>query len=1550
MRKTKVCTLALAGALLATSVAVGIGTGADKLAPQAEMSAIAFSTDNWVVKSGNIALSGGNKITTDKDADVGGNKALISTKQEYSDFHLQYKVQWDAGNTHGNPWEGAGGILLHGDKNATGPDGYYMGFYGWDNGASMYVSTGYYREGSWNFMFGNNSGWGNVGYNENTIDVYVKDSHLNVIINGWIFQNAPLPYTEKGVISVYGDGVTCSYSDFYIEPLGDDFDITASLTRANWSGSNVAGTLFYWNEAGKDQTFKMRLPDADEGATAYYLARRTKVSDQNQSVDVYVDKTGTLGLNDDWSAVAKAVTWGDKANVGQNEHTINSVEVPLSAFDGATPGGYASIYLDKNVNGWYSAGEYWLLYKDKNGVLRVADYLDLAYQFDKTAHGFAAAEQNSYFPGYYFIHQDKELITSHRRGQEVAWLKYPTATAIGDVAYDFEYDEESTEINIADYIDVQTNHYKCNVEYLLDGQPCGSTVTLPAVNASGKITVNVTPKGVANDNSGNVTFPSVSAEISYTTTYSSDYLRKKKDISVNSVGEGGTIDLKDYVDTNIEGSYSYTYDGNTVQGSTFAIPAQNVSDGTVTVTVTPVGGAAKSVELALDVKRYEYPAAVALPFYEACGQPGSAWLPLYGTVKAEGGKWVSDSQNVWGVLADFGTDNYAFRTRLDIKESEKNTYDYGILLHASIGTGGYNGLLLQFNTKNGGVHVTSGWLIDGKFVMLQEFYTNFNVTGDFYVTIVSSGSAVELMLNGWRVCEIADRYFDGGKIALLGGGAANVFSDMQCDAFVDNIADKVLRYDWNPLGSDTFAKECVWNGPFSVTFDLPTASGAQNYKLVARTFCNGKTTNVSAGGKTYSWTVPTGNNYGDAALALDGLAPSGERITFDFTPTGGFDASFMTLLYEVGGVEYIADSVYFAYAADAASHGVTEANEINDRKMYIPLANGHLLTARKGEKAVWARRTVLSDYMQAKTYSDATVSPAVTLPYRLYLPQGYDESKKYPLMLFTHGAGERGADNALQVDQIGTVNNVLLERLVLGGYNDRFIVVAPQCPIDMRWVEYDWTSGEYSLDGIEQSIPSKLVLSLMYNEIFANYSVDRSRVYGAGVSMGGFGITDLAMRCPDMFAAIINVCGGCDPTKADLISTTAVRGYHSPTDGVVNYEPLKDLLSAAAQKGYAAEYHEINVNIGHAEWVTAFEEPDLISWLLTHEKTWTVSVELNGGTLEAGVTLPQTYGYAAETVTLPTPSRDGYTFGGWYTNSAFTGEPITSFSGAAARNLTLFARWEKDAVVTVKSDDEVLATESVKTGTEFDLSQFKPTKTGYILVGWTDGTNSYSVKGKITVYDDVTVTAVWQKAVYTVTVYFGDEKIFDKNVEYGGAITFMQVAIEGYTFDGLYSDAELTVRAIMPATAVGDVTLYAKYVKDQTPPPAVTELDVVINGSAATVTVGEDGKLTYSAPAVEGKRFVGLFVDAQFTTPATAQNIASGMTLYAKYEDVPAQSGENNGGENNGGDGVDLGLAVGLPLGIVGAAAVGAVAFVLIRKKRKQSPSAEKDNADTDKE
>ena len=155
--------------------------------------------------------------------------------------------------------------------------------------------------------------------------------------------------------------------------------------------------------------------------------------------------------------------------------------------------------------------------------------------------------------------------------------------------------------------------------------------------------------------------------------------------------------------------------------------------------------------------------------------------------------------------------------------------------------------------------------------------------------------------------------------------------------------------------------------------------------------------------------------------------------------------------------------------------------------------------------------------MHAASFT-GTVSRTVSAQYLISLPEGYGKAdQKWPLVLFLHGAGERGADLEL-VKKHGP------PRLIAEGKTFPFIMVAPQCPEGQWW--------------------SEDVLIALLDKIENDYSVDRSREYLTGLSMGGFGTWRLAMLNPDRFAAIVPICGGGEDSLACSIKDVHAWIFH----------------------------------------------------------------------------------------------------------------------------------------------------------------------------------------------------------------------------------------------------------------------------------------------------------------------------------------------------------------------------------------------------------------------
>lgn len=218
-------------------------------------------------------------------------------------------------------------------------------------------------------------------------------------------------------------------------------------------------------------------------------------------------------------------------------------------------------------------------------------------------------------------------------------------------------------------------------------------------------------------------------------------------------------------------------------------------------------------------------------------------------------------------------------------------------------------------------------------------------------------------------------------------------------------------------------------------------------------------------------------------------------------------------------------------------------------------------------------------------------NPGYTLPYRLYVPADYDPSKSYPVLLFLHGAGERGNDNESHVN--ATVQNLFNKR---PDTLSQTIVICPQCPAGEQWVDYPWANGNYSTDSVKESKALSTAYEIL-ESILDNFSCDKDRVYIMGLSMGGYGTWDMLVRHGDTFAAGVPLCGGGDPSKAEYLKDIPIWTYHGTADGTVKYEGTNEMYNAIVAAGGTKITFTSVENAGHNVWTEATCNAKLIDWL-----------------------------------------------------------------------------------------------------------------------------------------------------------------------------------------------------------------------------------------------------------------------------------------------------------------------------------------------------------------
>jgi predicted peptidase len=218
-----------------------------------------------------------------------------------------------------------------------------------------------------------------------------------------------------------------------------------------------------------------------------------------------------------------------------------------------------------------------------------------------------------------------------------------------------------------------------------------------------------------------------------------------------------------------------------------------------------------------------------------------------------------------------------------------------------------------------------------------------------------------------------------------------------------------------------------------------------------------------------------------------------------------------------------------------------------------------------------------------------------TLNYRLLSPD-YNTLRKYPLVIFLHGSGERGNDNESQL-KWGVMNFASDEAMIL----HPAIVIAPQCPSRQSWSNFK--NSEKTEDVRLLTTPTKpmeLVIELI-KKLSKEMQVDTNRIYITGLSMGGFGTFDAIERYPDLFAAAVPVCGGGDISKAPSIVHIPIWIFHGAEDAAVNPKFSLDMVEALTKAG-AHPGFTLYPEVGHFSWLVAYSDPLMIEWMFRQHK------------------------------------------------------------------------------------------------------------------------------------------------------------------------------------------------------------------------------------------------------------------------------------------------------------------------------------------------------------
>ncbi len=227
------------------------------------------------------------------------------------------------------------------------------------------------------------------------------------------------------------------------------------------------------------------------------------------------------------------------------------------------------------------------------------------------------------------------------------------------------------------------------------------------------------------------------------------------------------------------------------------------------------------------------------------------------------------------------------------------------------------------------------------------------------------------------------------------------------------------------------------------------------------------------------------------------------------------------------------------------------------------------------------------------------------LPYRLFVPPGYDADRKYPLVLWLHGGTGRGSDN---VKQLTNQNELGTHFWISAEVQQKFpaFVLVPQCPTGQIWADPEF------------NLPSKWLVMTMQAlaKVEKEFSIDPYRVYVAGQSMGGSGVWAVLQNYPAKWAAAIVMSAYDTFTDPDAIARIPLWVFQGDADQSVPVVTVRSMM-AELKKHHAnlryTEYHKVD----HEVWNKAFTEPDLLSWLSAQKRTPPGGSQVGSGAVAA---------------------------------------------------------------------------------------------------------------------------------------------------------------------------------------------------------------------------------------------------------------------------------------------------------------------------------------------
>lgn len=252
--------------------------------------------------------------------------------------------------------------------------------------------------------------------------------------------------------------------------------------------------------------------------------------------------------------------------------------------------------------------------------------------------------------------------------------------------------------------------------------------------------------------------------------------------------------------------------------------------------------------------------------------------------------------------------------------------------------------------------------------------------------------------------------------------------------------------------------------------------------------------------------------------------------------------------------------------------------------------------------------SVVRDQFLDLSYTSETTG--ITLPYRLYVPKSYEKGvdKQYPIVFFLHGSGERGDDNQAQLTA-----NLGATVWATDEVQDKeeMFVLAPQARNGGDDTGFGMTrvGDEINLKNVYTLSDDAITAKEILDQVIDEYPIDQNRIYGTGLSQGAFGIWNLDLAYPDLFAAIVPVAGGGDETNPNLdkIVDQSIWAFHAAADPIIPVTEEQEMVEALKANGSDIKYTEYPVEdyfypMAHMSWIPAYHDEEMIDWLISQSK------------------------------------------------------------------------------------------------------------------------------------------------------------------------------------------------------------------------------------------------------------------------------------------------------------------------------------------------------------